>query len=516
MSDVTILCQRYEIQKGGTTYPFYLGALDAKELNSVSFAPSFSKNTPHSDIANEVLNPPTKHWQRPLIEAKVEKIAERFDRDDEIMPNPVLLAVAPGAQISVDRERNAAGAETGLWRIVVSSLGREAAKPLWIIDGQHRIAGLAASKLTSSPVPFVLLHSDQLVYVPTTLAKIFAEVTTQATPLNSIHQAWMQYVFELTPFEQGSPDWRAMKATALLCETQLVESNPNPFYGRIGFNPDLGGLGVVPNGFAYDAKSLQELLRDKYFQEMGGQHRLSELEIAEQLSLAVSALKTVVKGNVDQSAFFGVERFEQKYFRDGFIAGVCAHLLAHGKPADWVSVLEKMNFSRTDWNVDPWVISTGGAAGTASKRIAFAAFEHIFREGELPENVDSLVNYFLGEDAELEIEFRTIAEDGQVIKKQSEIRRLPLSGSIDYLKCDAPAGVRWVKISTPSKNVGKVTIALEVRPYDDEYSQTSFRKGKKFEDAELSQLKNKVVLSLKAELYGGRQTIKKLTIQFND
>ena len=65
-NEVVIICQRYEIENGGVIYPYFLGALDAKELKKISDAPSFNYDTPNNQIASEVLVPPTKHWQRPL------------------------------------------------------------------------------------------------------------------------------------------------------------------------------------------------------------------------------------------------------------------------------------------------------------------------------------------------------------------------------------------------------------------------------------------------------------------
>ena len=96
-----LICQKHIIRTGGVDYPFFLGAVNAKELVNVANAPSFKPSTPNSEIAKEVLDPPTKHWQRPLIDDNVIAIRDRFDTDGEIMPNPVLLAVNPDKEAAV-------------------------------------------------------------------------------------------------------------------------------------------------------------------------------------------------------------------------------------------------------------------------------------------------------------------------------------------------------------------------------------------------------------------------------
>ena len=66
--------------------------------------------------------------------------------------------------------------------------------PLWIIDGQHRITGLGDSKCKQrdNPIPVVFLLNDGgSSYNGRNLAKIFAQVTTEATPLAKLHKEWL-------------------------------------------------------------------------------------------------------------------------------------------------------------------------------------------------------------------------------------------------------------------------------------------------------------------------------------
>ena len=517
---IKLTCQRYEIHNGGITYPYLLGATEARQLQRISDAPSFEHSTPNQQIASEVLVPPTQHWQRPIIMKKVIEIGQRFDKETEIMPNPVLLAVNPSKQIKVTREVTATGVQTGLWSVEIEVPGAPGDdKPLWIIDGQHRVAGLAQTQLSQSPLPFVLLHSDHGVYLPGNLARIFAQVTTEATPLNPIHEAWMQFVFKLDKFADGSPDWKAMKTASLLCKSQTFANKPNAFYDKIGFNPELPLRPVTPTGgFTFDAKYLQELLRDHYFKTQGGEHYLTEEIVAEQLALALHALTKTVNRDADKSAFFAEPaQGEQKYFRDGFIAGVCSYLLENGKPRDWDTILSDLKFPDTNWDVSSWVNSTSGRVGTLSKKIAFKCFTKVFGDGALPANVDDLCSYFAGQSATLRIEYQLVDDADEILPRSKEAFDFELSGGLEKTARVIPSNARHIRISSPCANVGPVSIALNDKPYDESYSFSAFKgRGRLFPKPEIKVLKNKIVLNIKAEFYGDNTIKKQLTLNFND
>ena len=146
---IQVLCQRYVTKNGAKEFPYFLGALDPKVLDSVAVAPSFEDDTKHFKLAADVLSPPAEHWQRPVIQKKVEAIASNFDKSGEIMPNPVLLAVIPKKTIKVEKQVLINGAETGLWLVQIPPIS-EQKKSLWIIDGQHRVKGLSKTKTSQS------------------------------------------------------------------------------------------------------------------------------------------------------------------------------------------------------------------------------------------------------------------------------------------------------------------------------------------------------------------------------
>lgn len=513
---VNVECQRFLITNGGVVYPYFLGAADAKQLIKIAEAPSFEVSTEHQYIAKEVLAPPTTHWQRPTIQKKIDEISRKFDLVGELMPNPVLLAVNPQSKIEVKRQVLANGMENDLWTVSVPVHSDSAQKPLWIIDGQHRLKGMALTQRINSPLPFVLLYSEEGVYVPGTLAKIFAQVSTEATRLDPIHSIWMQFVFELGEYANHSNKWRAIKTVATLCAKQhTFDGKPNPFYGTIQFNPIQPAKDINPHGFAYTSEELMDLIEKWFFTTQGGQHHFTEEELAEQIALAVIALKACVKKNVDSSAFFGSSG-EQKYFRDGYIIGILNYLLANGEPNDWVEILKDLKFHVTPWDVSDWVNGTSGKAGNVSKKIAEKAFSEVFIKGKLPEKVTDFCDYLSGSNAFLTLEYLCVDDSNEILPGSKQIIQIPLTGGDKIVK-ELPVDARQIKITSPCKNVGPVEIKLADKPFAKEYDFSVFskKKGKLLEKAEIKQMKNKVVLKIRAELYGDNSLQKQLTLTFN-
>jgi hypothetical protein len=512
------MCQKFVITNGSNEFPYLLGALDPKILDSIAIAPSFEDQTEHKKLAAEVLDPPAEHWQRPVIQKKVDAIASNFDRTMEIMPNPVLLAVIPRKKIHIEKQVLANGAETGLWVVEIPPTS-EQAKSLWIIDGQHRVKGLAKTKTTQSLLPFVLLHSDDDVYRPETLAKIFAQVTTEATPLDPVHKAWMQFVFNLGEYQSGSTTWRAMRTVALLCKTQSFKGVSNRFYDAIGFNPrltEMGEQGISPGGFSYTAVELAELL-NKYFYRAAGSPHLSMTEeaVATEISLAIDALVIVSKGKAQDSAFFAKSRKEQKYFRDGFIVGVLAHLKRQGAPEDWKTLLRSLNFNVTDWSDLDWIETTSGRSGSISKAVANACFENVFGESKLPAGTRDMFDMFQGSNATLTIEYAEVGDDERVKRSTKKVHEMELVHGrlIDTLAL-AP-NQRWIKIRNNSPNVGTFKFNPQGTAAEFDLEASAFKDGRVFTNEEIRKLKKVLKLFVISELYGGVQHQKTLQIKFD-
>ncbi|MFP6893999.1 MAG: hypothetical protein VCA18_09630, partial [Opitutales bacterium] len=148
------------IEDGKDERVLYIGAMTAAELEQVSDAPRFQNSTTDKAIALSALNKPQEEWQRPLSDTKTGEITTRFMEPGFFMPNPVLLAVHPDhhANVDIDEITTRAATATNLFRIQIDT--SNGVHPLLILDGQHRISGLAALSPGDSLIPLVLLSSD--------------------------------------------------------------------------------------------------------------------------------------------------------------------------------------------------------------------------------------------------------------------------------------------------------------------------------------------------------------------
>lgn len=495
---------------GTKQYPIYLGYLAANELKQVSSVPSFGLSSSNSSIARNVLNPPVKDWQRPLIEAKWMAIRDRFSLPGELMPNPVLLAVANPQAVTVSQQM-VQGQATEIYEIDVQPPPTGQDAPLWILDGQHRVRGVAESLHNTNSVPLVLLHGTAMTaYSPQQFAKVFAEVTTYATPLDPIHEDWLRFAFKLGPYEPpagggDSQTWKSMAAVAELCERQTVGANAdaNPFHDRIQFNPGLGLTQSSVGGFSYSALALRELLLQNYYARPSSS--LSPQALAEQISLALLALTRNDTTTSSNSAFFGDPNHRQRYMQDGFILGVLNYLRSHGVPSSWDAVLQALKFNVTTWDVTPWVVTTGGNSGNVSRTVANSVFELVFGLGALPAGIGDLPTFLSGDAAEVTFRNAKLTPAGRPSRTNFVDTVFPINGN----KALNVGADRHIRLVNQAANIGKLSIIDQSQPLSSDYSAARLRRG-----IHLPPGGGTLRLIVGAEYFGGTKSELKLTVSW--
>ena len=214
------------IESGARRYPIYLALMRAEEISEIADVPNYQDSTENADIARNVATIPVKQWQRPPIPEKIDEIRQLFSNSGEFMPNPILIGENPYTSVPPKvAPLLIAGNATPVWELQIAQAPSGSEKPLWILDGQHRVKGLSKSAQSSNPVPVVfLLNQGSHYYSADTLAKIFAQVTTSATPLGPLHREWLSYAFKLnhySPQELGSTEVvRGFWTTSLCLDDQ--------------------------------------------------------------------------------------------------------------------------------------------------------------------------------------------------------------------------------------------------------------------------------------------------------
>lgn len=465
----TIHCLQHVITSGGSHYPIYIGFLPAAEILQLAEAPSFSLGTLHQEIAQNIVTPPIKDWQRPLDTDRVQRISTVFDNTGQLMPNPVLLCenVTTNRNLINVQQHTAGGIPTMVWEVDLPVPGHGEPKLLWILDGQHRINGLARSLQASNPLPVVLLlNTGRNAYSGPLLAKLFAQVTTSAQQLDDLHNEWLTFAFGLDEYDAGVADsaehTQAMRAVAELCKMPLLDAagTANPFSNQVKFNVHRG-VSPQPGGFAYTCKELKDLLRRYYYASSPttGMH-LPPLELARNIGLAYVALTQVVTAPQSHSVFFGAAEHGQRIMQDAFLVGVMTFLLNHGAPISWVTVLDNLSFRTTNWNFRSWVRSLSGPAQTTSRKLAFDVFAKVFRDRALPAGAHNLGDFLRGNNARVMLEFSNLSAANRPVRanrQQLELTRgAALSASIDTR--------RHIRVIQISENIGKLIITDKKSP----------------------------------------------------
>jgi hypothetical protein len=466
-----IHCLKTVIESGGTRFPIFVGFAPAQDILKVASAPSFQAATPHSDISTTILTPPVKDWQRPLSQERVNTISKVYDNMGGLMPNPVLLCenvIVNGSGIDIRQQTNS-GIPTTIWIVTVPIPTANQQSPLWILDGQHRINGLSKSAQAANPLPVVLLlNQGESAYQGPLVAKLFAQVTTEATALDELHNEWLTFAFDLDSYAIDRPDFsqakQAMKTVAELCRNPQIPNTAiaNPFHNKIRFNYfDETPCGPLPGGFNYNCIELKNLIVKEYYSCVATIGHLSTTELAAQIALAFIALTTKVT-NPRETVFFGTTKYEQRIMQDAFLAGVMSYLLAKGPCADWAALLDTLQFPVTDWNFSLWTVTLNGIAGSNSRKLAIQVFKSAFSNGRLPSTVTggNIADYLQGNEAEIELTCYPLTPKGKRTKKGAVAIILRAGNTLS--RSISPAKI--FAITKKSLNIAKLEIIDKQHP----------------------------------------------------
>lgn len=533
---VDIDCLRAEHAIGGKKYPLFVGFMAANELGKIAEAPQFELKTEHHLIAANVLSTPVLQWQRPLDPARVDEISRIFSTSSEIMPNAVLLAAHDDSQIKI---MHASG---DLWTVsIATSKGR----PVWILDGQHRIAGLTAAK-SKERVPFVLLashdHSGQ--YSESTFAKIFAQVTTTAEGLHSLHQEWLTFAFDLGKYDTGSPtravqnghESQAMRATVHLCHERFLDvgkTAKNPFFDRVALNPKsekrkakAPQIGPTSGGFEFDASEWQALIRSSYYGNKSlPAGALSPKALAHEIGRAYEGLVECHGASARKSSVLlnSSGAAGHRPLQEALMHGVLRFLAVHGVPKNWKAELESRAFGASDWSSSAWSkAARGGTEGNLNKKLAYSIFTALF-EGTLsslflptatmPSDLD-LYDYFKG-DVGFGFELRGRRDSAAGTRLKFSGAKDPVTIIDDSKKSSkfALGSHRAVSLGAVTPNVLFVEAADVTRPFDKDWKWAKLRTKRGLDLSALMLHSSSVNIHFHLTFYGGEEVERTLKVE---
>ncbi|HEY8384222.1 MAG TPA: hypothetical protein VIL09_18935 [Microvirga sp.] len=447
-------CMRTEISSGGSTYPIYIGFARAKDIAAVSVAPAFTLTTPHQAIADNISSQPVREWQRPINNERVSEIATAFNDSGRLMPNPVLLAknaFATGIKIAPKLIHNI---PTGNYIVDIDeSATSPDQRPLWILDGQHRITGLSLSAQSDNPVPVVFLLDDPAGSYPSPLlASIFAQVTTAATKLDDLHNEWLTYAFELGRYAKSDDARKSFASVVELCRRASWNGLSNPFFNQIQFNMH-ASTSPAHGGFSFTCKELAELILKYYYAQPAQVKHLTPDLVALEIARAYTALYQSIQ-NHDSSVFFHSDKKKQhRIMQEAYLASILTRTLHHGSTPEYKQVLQDLRFPTTNWDFS-WHVTLSGPANSVSKRIALKVLSDAIVNRKLPANTQNLADYFRGNGAAVVITCSALGPAGRPIR----------SGRSEYTALRGSTGSHPVaknphlRITDTTSNVGEYQV----------------------------------------------------------
>ena len=193
----------------GSAFTVYFGCQKFSEIDAVGKVPWINPRYSSHNFASKVLLgmlSKEDEWQRLVDIGRIHEIRDFAHGSDNYMVNPTLLYAnqdhpsvhfnEDGCILTVDFEF--LGDRAGSFFDFLPYPKEEDRRPLWIVDGQHRIRGFGASPRGSTlDAPFILIVGDGEDDARTLVAKIFTEINTTARPLDKMHQTYLRYEFKI-------------------------------------------------------------------------------------------------------------------------------------------------------------------------------------------------------------------------------------------------------------------------------------------------------------------------------
>jgi len=203
------------------TRSVYVGSATASELDAVCSVPNLDPMLSSQDFGSKLYsgNMPDNQWQRVVNVDRIKDISKFIDKEDSFIFNPVVLYLdatknSEFFELSViDSEKGTYKSEINFNFLASKITGfvdydplphARDLRPIKIVDGQHRVRGMAmSSRGHSLTLPFVLIKGDGSKADKLMVAKIFTEINTNSVQLDALHQLYLRYKFSMPDQHEG-------------------------------------------------------------------------------------------------------------------------------------------------------------------------------------------------------------------------------------------------------------------------------------------------------------------------
>jgi DGQHR domain-containing protein len=187
----------------------YMGFAPAGSLDAVCSVPWMDPNLSSSEFSNKLLNGQLDEnkWQRVVDHDRIKDIRNFADTPGKNLFNPVLLYTSEDKIEGADKLNGRSTISVpftflkerrGEFHDYLPFPHEVDLRPIWALDGQHRIRGFGSSARGSKlMIPFVLLIGKGTPEDAARCALIFTEINTRSEPLDDLHKIYLNYQFAM-------------------------------------------------------------------------------------------------------------------------------------------------------------------------------------------------------------------------------------------------------------------------------------------------------------------------------
>ena len=198
-------------QKG---HVFYIGKAKVNQIAQSSCVPSLPPKISIIETANRIIgyNDSATEWQREMDRERILKIENFIGQESNVIANAPMLYIHDSNAVEINDDlitihfskflkKQMTGIHEGYFtdRIKESEVDEfgnsvyQDYRPLWIIDGQHRLRGIHQNEdMQEIEIPIIIFPKE---FNSTNTAKIFAEINTLQKKLDPLHELFMQHKF---------------------------------------------------------------------------------------------------------------------------------------------------------------------------------------------------------------------------------------------------------------------------------------------------------------------------------
>ena len=195
---------------------FYISSANVDQIEQVSSVPALPKYMTSIEAGLRVLdkNRGVNEWQRRPIPKRIQSITEFAEIDSNIIANAPILFLNEHKSINILNNRLEINFEKFLIydehqnyytdhrinEFEIDELNNlennySDLRPVWLIDGQHRVRGLSKSEVGSNlEIPVIILPPEFGLH---NAAKVFSEINTLQESLKPLHKLFMQHRFQI-------------------------------------------------------------------------------------------------------------------------------------------------------------------------------------------------------------------------------------------------------------------------------------------------------------------------------